>query len=138
MPSKDLYHDVVIHALQKEGWQITADPLHIKFAGVNFFIDLGAERVIAAQRGEEKIAVEIKSFDRASVIAEFHAALGQFMNYRLVLSNSEPERILYIAVSKDIYKKFFQSDFGKIAIQSYQLKLLVYDIKIEEIVTWQT
>jgi hypothetical protein len=45
---------------------------------------------------ERKIAVEIKSFLNTSVITDFHAALGQFLNYRLALQMTESERILYL------------------------------------------
>ncbi|MCP4709661.1 MAG: fatty-acid oxidation protein subunit alpha [Planctomycetes bacterium] len=138
MPAKDLYHDVVITAMRKDGWKITDDPLHIEFEGVDFYIDAGAERLIAAVRGEEKIAVEIKSFNRASAISEFHTVLGQFMNYRLALMTKEADRLLYLAVPKDVYNNFFQAPFGQIAIRSYQLKLLVYDIQTEEITAWLT
>jgi ferredoxin-NADP reductase len=49
------------------------------------YIDLGAEKIFAVQKDSEKIAVEIKSFVRASAISEFHTALGQFINYRFAL-----------------------------------------------------
>ena len=39
------------------------------------------EQFIAAERGKEKIAVEIKSFIRESMVSEFHTAAGQFINY---------------------------------------------------------
>jgi hypothetical protein len=42
-------------------------------------VDLGAERLIAAQRGDEKIAVEIKSFTGPSAIHEMQMALGQYI-----------------------------------------------------------
>lgn len=52
-----------------EGWQITHDPLRIKIGTVEMAIDLGAEQLIAAERANEKIAVEIKSFlESASAI----------------------------------------------------------------------
>ena len=111
--------------------------MHLRFEEVDFFIDIGAERVLAAWRGEEKIAVEIKTFNRASIIGEFHTALGQFMNYRLALASHDAERRLFLAVPKDVYHDFFQASFGQAAIRAYQLKLLVYDIQTEEIVTWQ-
>jgi predicted RecB family endonuclease len=62
MSAKDIFHEVVKRALQKDGWQITHDPLSISVGGVNMSIDLGAERLIAAEREGEKIAVEVKSF----------------------------------------------------------------------------
>jgi XisH protein len=66
MPAKDRYHDTVKNALIKDGWTITHDPLRIRLArGKNLFVDLGAERLLAAERGTEKIAVEVKSFSTA-------------------------------------------------------------------------
>jgi XisH protein len=96
--AKDIFHDVVKRALQKEGWQITHDPFALKVGTVEMFIDLGAERLLGAERDGTKIAVEIKSFlANASAISEFHTALGQFINYRAALKLSEPERILFLA-----------------------------------------
>lgn len=48
------------HALQKDGWIITHDPLYITAGGIDFYLDLGAERLLAAERHGEQIAVEIK------------------------------------------------------------------------------
>jgi XisH protein len=42
----------------------------------NAAIDLGAEKLIAAERGSEKIAVEIKSFSGASFINDLENAWG--------------------------------------------------------------
>jgi hypothetical protein len=59
-------------------------------------IDLGAERVLAAEREGQKIAIEVKSFlIGSSAISEFHRALGQFINYRSALRYEDPERVLY-------------------------------------------
>lgn len=67
MPAKDLYHEAVKNALIKDGWTITHDPLRLRLRrGKSLFVDLGAERLLAAERGAEKIAVEVKSFARAS------------------------------------------------------------------------
>lgn len=107
MSAKDVYHDVVKNALIGEGWNITADPLRIRFLGVELRIDLGAERVIAAERNDEKIAVEIKSFLGSSAISDFHEALGQYIDYREGLAHRDPERLLYLAVPFVTYETFF-------------------------------
>ena len=64
MPAKDHFHDHVRTALKKDGWTITDDPLTIVLEGTrdNLFVDLGAERLIAAEKAAQKIAVEVKSF----------------------------------------------------------------------------
>ncbi|MBV8883810.1 MAG: hypothetical protein JO235_07395 [Chroococcidiopsidaceae cyanobacterium CP_BM_RX_35] len=79
-----------------------------------------------AKCSEEKIAVEIKSFIGTSAINDFHTALGQFLNYRIVLEVNEPDRLLYLAVPFENYQSFFQSRFAQVAIERHQLKLLVY------------
>ncbi len=108
MSAKDIFHEVVKIALQKDGWWITDDPLSLSVGGVSVSIDLGAERLIAAEREGEKIAVEVKSFlERTSAISQFHIALGQFINYRGVLRRKEPDRLLYLAVPLTTYKTFF-------------------------------
>jgi hypothetical protein len=135
--AKDLFHDVVKIALIKDGWQITDDPLFLKVGGVDFFIDLGAEKLLAAERDGKKIAVEIKSFLNTSSVADFHLAIGRFINYRVALKVSDPERKLFLAVPDIAYKTFFQKEFPRMVIQQYELELFVYDIENEAIVLWQ-
>ncbi|MEH2411620.1 XisH family protein [Nostoc sp.] len=137
MSAKDVFHEVVKTALQKDGWQITNDPLTISVGGVNLSIDLAAEKLIAAEREGEKIAVEVKSFlERSSAISEFHTALGQFINYRGALRRRQPERVLYLAVPLTTYKTFFQLDFPKQMIAENQVKMLIYDVEQEVIFQW--
>jgi hypothetical protein len=71
-------------------------------------IDLGAEKLLAAEKGGEKIAVEIKSFLNPSAITDFYSALGQYLCYHLALEATQPERVLYMAVPLDAYRTFFQ------------------------------
>jgi hypothetical protein len=84
MSAKDLFHEAVKRSLEKEQWHISSDPLELEWEEVKVKIDLAAERLIAAERGREKIAVEVKSFASPSPISEFHTALGQFLNYRII------------------------------------------------------
>lgn len=42
MSAKDVFHEVVKIALQKDGWQITHDPLLFNVGGVKMSIDLAA------------------------------------------------------------------------------------------------
>ncbi|MBN3939392.1 MAG: XisH family protein [Nostoc sp.] len=138
MAAKDRFHQVVKTSLTKDGWNVTHDPLQIKVGGVDMEIDLGAERLLAAERGNEKIAVEVKSFlASASAISQFHTALGQFINYRAALRREEPDRVLYLAVPDLTYNSFFQLDFPASMLQENTVKLLIYDIQLEQIVQWK-
>ena len=86
MSAKDIYHDVCVRALQKDGWTITNDPLVFKVANTDVLIDLGAERIVAAERDSERMTVEIKSFLSKSAVQDLKEAAGQFMLYELVVS----------------------------------------------------
>ncbi|MBD2151339.1 XisH family protein [Pseudanabaena sp. FACHB-1277] len=136
MSARDLFHEAVRQALQKEQWVITDDPLKFKFGNVNFQVDLGAEKIVAAERAGEKIAVEIKGFLNPSAITDFYSALGQFLSYRLAIEANEPNRTLYLAVPLDVYQTFFQLEFTQTAVQRYQILLVIYNPVNEVIVKW--
>ena len=136
MPSKDIYHELVKKALVKQGWIITEDPLTFRVGGINLYIDLGAEKILTAKKNDEKIAIEIKSFIGKSYVTDFHQAVGQFIHYRMVLKEEEPERILYLAIPSNVYKDFFMLSFTQNSIKTNRLKLIVYDTKTEEIIKW--
>lgn len=135
--ARDKYHDIVKAALIKDGWTITDDPFRLKLdetTSVN--IDLGAERLLAAEKEEEKIAVEIKSFLSVSQITDFYHALGQFNVYILALEENHSDRILFLAVPLGAYKTFFKKEIALRAVKRYDLNIIVYNRDTEEIVLW--
>lgn len=136
MAAKDKFHNSVKKALQRDGWTITADPLYLEFGGVDLYIDLAAEKMLAAEKEGRKIAVEVKSFIAPSLISEFHTALGQFINYRTALQMVEPDRQTFLAVPEDTYKNFFTLPFTQTVTNQQQLKIIVYDSEKEVIVKW--
>jgi XisH protein len=101
------------------------------------YVDLGAEKILGAERNGEKIAVEVKSFVGASATTEFNAALGQFLKYQLALEEEQPDRTLYLAIPLDVYRSFFSLELPRLLVQRYQVHLAVYNPKTEEIVKWQ-
>ena len=56
MAARDVFHEMVKQALIQDGWCITDDPLRIRYGGVDTYIDLGAEKLIAAEKADQKIA----------------------------------------------------------------------------------
>lgn len=136
MPAYDIFHNAVKTALIKDGWIITDDPLSLSVGDVDFYIDLGAEKLLAAERNGNRIAVEIKSFLSNSLVSEFHTALGQFLNYRLALLEGNQDRDLYLAVTDDIYQVFFSKAFVQSALKHHQLKILIFNPETEEIKSW--
>lgn len=136
MSARDTFHEVVKSALENEGWIITHDPYHIDLGFVDFYIDLGAEQLLAATKDNEKIAVEIKTFLAPSTISEFHTAVGQFINYRIALEEDDPERRLYLAIPLEIYRRFFKYSFIQKVIERNKIPLLVYNTEKPEIAQW--
>lgn len=134
--ARDLYHNNVREALEKDGWIITHDPYPIKVEDIGYEIDFGAEPLIGAHKEEESIAVEVKSFVGPSTINEFHKAVGQFNDYYVALEMLEPKRVLFLAVPQDVWLRFFQKIVIQKAIARIQAKIIVYDPLTNEIKQW--
>ncbi|MCG3160412.1 MAG: hypothetical protein JMDDDDMK_01481 [Acidobacteria bacterium] len=136
MAARDFYHEHVRTALTKDGWTITDDPLSVKWLGTTLQVDLGAERIIAAEKGAEKIAVEVKSFISPSIIEDLKDALGQFLIYRASLKIYEPERRVFLALRHDVYDNTFGLDDGEMLLLDEKINLVIFDADREEIVKW--
>jgi hypothetical protein len=136
MSAKDIFHQVVIDALENEEWEITHDPLKIGIGSIEYRIDLGAERVIGASKGNEKIAVEIKSFVGQSKTYELHNAIGQFNNYVVALEEVEPDRKLYLAIPSYIFSGLFQEPIVQKTVNRYKINLVVVDVNKKKIKKW--
>ncbi len=138
MSAKDLYHDAVVRALEKDDWTITHDPLTITVGRRDLLIDLGAEQMLAADRNGERIAIEIKSFVKLSPIQDLKEALGQFVLYEDALARSEnqSDRVLYLAIRADTYDELFTEPIGEMLLENGRLRLIVFDEITEVIITW--
>ena len=139
MPAKDFYHNTVVEALHKDGWVITHDPYYLRIGRHKTYIDLGAEKsLIAAEKGVEKIAVEIKSFTGPSDIDQFEDAFGQFLIYLVALQKKEPDRVLYLALPLSFYNRFFDDHFFIDLAKQYSLRMIIFEENLQTIVQWKT
>ena len=136
MPAFDFIHTPVRNALIKDGWTITADPYTVRHENLKVFADIAAERVLAAERGTEKIAVEIKTFAGRSPITEFEKALGQYLLYASVMEDAEPERIVYLAIRDVVYAEFFHQNSIQKLLRRYNVLLMIVNMEEEEISEW--
>ncbi|MDQ2686416.1 MAG: fatty-acid oxidation protein subunit alpha [Armatimonadota bacterium] len=137
MPARDAYHDAVRNALVKDGWTITADPLRLRLrGGRRLFVDLGAERLLAAERGTEKIAVEVKGFGRPSEMADLEGAVGQYVLYARLLARQDAERTLYLAIPERARRSVFEEEAGQVLLEDGIVRLFSFDPELEVIVQW--
>lgn len=134
--AKDFYHKNVREALEKDGWCITHDPYPIKVEDIGYEIDFAAEPLIAAEKEEQFIAVEVKSFLGPSTINEFHKAVGQFNDYCVALEMQDPNRILFLAVPENVWMRFFQKQIIQKSLERINAKIVVYDPFANIVVQW--
>ncbi len=136
MPARNRYHRHVVRALEADGWTITHDPLHLKWGVRDLFVDLGAEKLLAAEKGERRIAVEIQSFAAMSEIEDLRNALGQFVLYHDVLAKVYPDRTLYLAVPTGAYAYLFQEPVSQLLLENKRFRIVVFDPQTEVIQQW--
>jgi len=136
MPAKDLYHDTVKNALIKDGWNITDDPYILAIGKRDLFVDLGAEKLISAEKGNKKIAVEIKSFTSLSRVNDLEKALGQYILYYDIIQEVEPDRLLYLAIIESVFEEIFAEPIGQVLLKNKRFSLIIFDAKQEVICQW--
>lgn len=136
MPQYDLYHNEVKNALIKDGWTITDDPYTLEYKGLRLYIDLGAEKLLAAEREQQKIAIEIKVFNSISQITELQKAIGQYNIYQSILRRISPERKLYLAVPQEVYSDFFQQPAIQDIVSDQSIDFIIFDPEREVIIQW--
>ena len=92
---------------------------------------------MAAEKGNLKIAVEVKSFLKASLVNEFHTVIGQYLSYHIGLEKVEPTRKLFVAIPKDAFNNLFKMELFHSACKRIDMKVLVYDTDTQTIILWK-
>ncbi|HBE17772.1 MAG TPA: fatty-acid synthase [Cyanobacteria bacterium UBA11149] len=134
--AKDIYHNTVRMALEKDGWTITNDPLTLKIGGRLAYVDLGAEKLLAAEKEGQRIAVEVKSFIGSSPVQDLEQALGQYIMYSQILERQNSGRLLYLAIPENVFLDFFSEELPQLMVEINQINLLVFDSSTAEILRW--
>lgn len=136
MPKRDYYHNEIRKAFEKDGWIVTDDPLQVFWEDKLHYPALGVERVIAIEKGTEKLAVEIKSFLGQNFSHDFYEAMGQFDSYFFALAELEPSRKVVLAISSTTYEKFFQKKFVIRMLELKNIPVVVINVENETIQLW--
>lgn len=89
--------------------------------------------MLVAERANQRIIVEVKSFLNRSLIYDFHQAYGQFGFYLKALRKFHPDRILFLAMPEDIFGEFMDKPYYRDFIRE-EMRLMVFN-PIEKIVT---
>lgn len=138
MAAKDKYHEHVKEALIKDGWEITHDPYVIVLSETEKIkIDLGAQKILAAQKGSKKIAVEVKSFLSESPIYEYHGALGQIINYQIGINKIKDDRMLFLAMPDEAFEVLSTKIIFRESIKINKLNIILFNVENKSIVSWK-
>ena len=134
--AKDFFHKTVRESLTNAHWAITQDPYRLILLKRVLEIDLAAEQVFAAEKGAERIVVEVKSFLSKSKLADFYEAKGKYDTYRHGLEEAPIDKKLYLAVEETIYNSFFQKPLIKIIVEKDHVDLIIFNSITKRIVKW--
>jgi hypothetical protein len=80
--------------------------------------------------------VEIESFVGDSELDDLEKAIGQYVVYRAVLAEREPDRVLYLAVPDDVVRDVFQEPLGLLLLKNHIAQVIGFDPQAEVIVSW--
>jgi hypothetical protein len=130
--ARDLLHEAVKHALIKDGWTITHDPLLLSFGTTNVYVDL------AAEEHDKIIAVESKSFSGASTVTDLERALVKHALYRSLMREQDPSRTLHVAVSERAFNSFVGLPATMSVLRDEGVRLIVFDPDKEVVVSWMS
>ena len=134
--ARDKIHTPVKEALIDDGWLVTDDPLYMKVGNLPIFIDLGAERVFGAEKDDERIAVEVKTFGNPSFITALYEAVGKYVVYRKALRLEESDRTLYLAMPEDVYIRYSAEPLFIGTLEDENVNLILFETDIEKITKW--
>jgi hypothetical protein len=136
MPNKDIYHDVVVHALVKAGWEILRQQHYISVGTSltnqrRLFIDIKAQH---ASR-EIIVLIEVKSLEN-SPVHELMEMIGQYVVYRTALDFLNDSTPLYMAIPEKAYHEIITHPLGEQSLQVIPVQLLIYEPEQEELRQW--
>jgi uncharacterized protein YfiM (DUF2279 family) len=133
--ARDKFHSNVVTALKADGWQIIHDPLRIMIGRRQAYIDLGAKDMFAAKKGDQEIAVEVKSFVGASLLDDLYGAIGQYLLYQIALKDRQPATVLYLALPTVAWQIIEQDQISP-CLEELAIKVLTFDVEINRIDQW--
>jgi hypothetical protein len=70
-----------------------------------------------------------RSFEATRQLLTQEQAIGQYVLYRLLLEQVDPERELYLAVADTTFDGIFSEPIGELVMRELPMKLLIVDVE---------
>ena len=133
MPAFDSCHPQILRALQKDGWQISADQFLIRIDRRHrVYIDIEAHH----SRNQSIMVVEVKCFqDVETETTDLYTAIGQYLVYQSLLQERGIEIPLYLAIPEHAYNGVFKRMALPILTQNH-VRMMIVDLEQEVIQQW--
>ncbi len=77
-----------------------------------------------------------RSFEATQQLLTQEQAIGQYVLYRLLLEQVDPERELYLAVADTTFDGIFSEPIGELVMRELPMKLLIVDVEAVEVKRW--
>jgi hypothetical protein len=77
-----------------------------------------------------------RSFEAIRQLLTQEQAIGQYVLYRLLLEQVDPERELYLAVADTTFDGIFSEPIGELVMRELPMKLLIVDVEAVEVKRW--
>jgi hypothetical protein len=71
-----------------------------------------------------------------SPVRDLQEAVGQFVVYRALLSQVEPERVLFLGVSTRVFDSVLSEPLGQLVVAEVRLRILVFDPHQQKVIRW--
>jgi hypothetical protein len=135
MPAIDQCHQQVVHALQRDGWNVLPNPYTLSVEQETLlFIDIRAQRT--SEERKEILLIEIKCFPEGRADThELYVAFGQYLVYRSIARQKTLNAEVYLAVPTFAFDDVI-SRLGLPAVRDNQIRIVVIDIEHEVIRQW--
>jgi hypothetical protein len=135
MPAFDQCHEQVVHALQKEQWQVVKAPLRVQVDSRVAYIDVEMARGANGSR-EYMLLAEIKCLSgQDATTTELYEALGQYLVYRAMIFERSLPHSVYLAVPESEFNAIFDVSVMRVVNES-QIRIVVVNLETERLVKW--
>lgn len=87
MPAIDNCHSQVVHAFQKDGWNVSPKSPYILAPDMAIYVDIEAQKSANGSGDTTRIYVEVKCLPGHNITQELYIVFGQYIVYRALLAN---------------------------------------------------